>query len=140
MAYKKTSEASLRKHDQNVKVKKPAPAATKASPAPSKSSPAPSATKESKPVSKPASTPSAKTKVVTKPDAPIPSNRKKAGGARPEGPAAGMPAKRRGSIKVGPARKAVVGSGRISNEVGDGPAGKRKKKKSDAKTRAGTSY
>lgn len=125
-------------HKQEPKKKKPPVETKKATPVASKPSPASST--PSKPKASSGASTASKTKVASPPDRPVSSNRAKAGGARPEGPAAGMPAKRRGSIKIGPVKKAVVGSGRISNEVGDGPAGKRKKKKSGAKTRAGTSY
>lgn len=105
MAYKKTSEASLRKHDQNVKVK---PAATKkAAKAPSKPADKPKAApakKDSPSPRKPSSTPSkpaAKkmgTKVTGRPDAPISPNRKSSRGSIRVGPASGGPLKSSGTI------------------------------------------
>lgn len=87
MAYKKTSEASLRKHDSNTKVKKdtpkPSPSPVKATPAAPKASVSKSTSvvKKDSPAPRKAATkasppkPKMGTRVTGRPDAPVSSNR-----------------------------------------------------------------
>ena len=104
MAYKKTSEASLRKHDQNVKVKPVSKPSAKAPSKPaSKPKPAP-ASKPKAPASRPSSPKgqpkkaSGGTKITGRPDAPISPNRKSSRGSIRIGPASGGPLKSSGTI------------------------------------------